>query len=74
MGIIFVVKLAVFPVFCARSAESHWQCQVTMLVPHVVLAVLRPPWPVPGQGGRGTGRCLSLHVGAHSLGLARIRA
>lgn len=49
MGIIFVVKLAASLVFRARSAESHWQCQVTVLVPHIVLAVLRPPWPVPGQ-------------------------
>lgn len=51
MGIIFVVKLAASLIFCARSVESHWQCQVMMLVPHVVLAVLRPPWPVPGLGG-----------------------
>lgn len=73
MEILFVAKLAASLVFHARSTESHWQCQVMILGPHIVLAVLRPPWPVPGQEGRRTGRCLSLHVGTHPLGMARIR-
>lgn len=55
MEIIFAVQLAASLVFRAKSMESHWQCQVTMLVPQVVLALLRPPRPVPGQEGEGLG-------------------